>query len=409
MTAADHPTWTNWAGNIHATPRRIERPATIDDLRRAVAVAADLGQTIRVAGSGHSFSPICATDGLLLDLSLLEGIEEIDPDSGDVTMLAGTKLHAAGEPLLAAGRALANQGDIDRQAIAGALSTGTHGTGRKHGSFSAQARAVEVVSPEGDLVRIDASDAARFAAARLSIGLLGVVSRVTLSTVPAYKLREQTEAMSFDECLERYPRMEQKRRNAEFWWLPALDTCVVKSFQETTDDIVRPEIEEHPPGTLARYMRPEAVDWSYRIYPSQRTVPFVELEYTLPFSEGFAAIREARDVMQKQHPDCRWAVEYRTQPGEDAWLSPTQGADSVTISVHQAIDQPWEAFFRDMERVFVARGGRPHWGKLQYLDAKGIRAIYPAASRDAFERVRGEMDPAGVFANDYLRGLGLCE
>jgi FAD/FMN-containing dehydrogenase len=398
--------WSNWAGNVQAEPRRIERPETIDGLRRIVAAAAKRGETIRAAGSGHSFSPICATDGTLLDLSAVAGIEGIDPETGQAVVLAGTKLHALGEPLLAAGRALANQGDIDRQAIAGAVSTGTHGTGRAHGSFAAQITGLEVVTPDGDLLAIDARDPARLRAARLSLGLLGVISRVTIGTVPAYRLRERSRSLPFDECLAAYLEEEPARRNAEFWWLPGLDACVIKTFDETNDPVDRPEVGEYPPGTLERYLKPEAVDWSFRIYPSTRNAPFVELEYTLPIASGPAAVTSLRDLMQRDHPTCTWAVEYRTQPGEDALLSPTQGEDSVTISVHQAIDQPWEPFFRDAETLFLAHGGRPHWGKLHYLDAAAIADRY--SQLGAFQRIRREIDPAGVFANDHLRTLGLA-
>ncbi|MGI9254360.1 MAG: FAD-binding protein, partial [Thermomicrobiales bacterium] len=254
--------WSNWAGNIRSEPNRVERPESVDALRRVVRDAAKRRETIRAAGSGHSFSPVCETSGTLIDLTGIAGIERIDPETGAATVLAGTKLHALGGPLLEAGRALANQGDIDRQAIAGAVSTGTHGTGRRFGSFSAQITGLEVVTPEGDLVAIDASEPERFRAARLSIGLLGVLARVTIGTVPAYKLRERCQAMPFDACLSAYPAIEAERRNAEFWWLPALDTCVVKAFEESTDEPIHPDAGEHPPGTLERYLKPEAVDWS---------------------------------------------------------------------------------------------------------------------------------------------------
>jgi len=362
------------------------------------------GDEVRAAGAGHSFSPLCATSGTLLDLSLLQGIERIDQETGEATMLAGTRLHALGEPLLAAGRALANQGDIDRQAIAGVVSTGTHGTGRIAGSFSAQVTALELVTPEGDLLRLDARDGRRFRAARLALGALGVLARVTVGTVPAYRLRETTRALPFAEAVEAFAATEPAVRNAEFWWLPALDLAVLKTLEETDAEPVRPDVAEHPPGTLERYLKPEAVDWSCRIYPNQRNVPFVELEYTVPIAEGPAAMRALRETMRRDHPDCTWAVEYRTQPGEDALLSPTRGRDSVTVSVHQAVDRPWEPLFRDAERVFLAHDGRPHWGKLHYLDAARTRARYPTMA--AFEAVRKEIDPGGVFLNGHLRDLG---
>ena len=252
----------------------------------------------------------------------------------------GTRIADLGEPLLAQGRALANQGDIDRQAIAGAVSTGTHGTGRKHGSFSAAVRALELMRPDGELVRIDAAEPERLRAASLSLGLLGVLTRVTLATVPAYKLRERTQALPFDDCLDGFLSEETSRRNAEFWWLPAHDRCVLKIFMETEEEPFRIEAPEALPGTIERYLKPDAVDWSWRIYPSTRTFPFVEMEYTLPLAEGPAAMREVRRLMQTRHPDCTWAVEYRTQPGEQSLLSPTRGKESVTISLHQATRSP---------------------------------------------------------------------
>jgi FAD/FMN-containing dehydrogenase len=401
---AGSETWANWAGNVQATPRQIVQPASLDELGAALRDAATHDDVVRVAGAGHSFAPLCATRGTLLDLSLLAGIDRIDPETGDATIWAGTRLYNLGGPLLDAGRALLNQGDIDRQALAGAVSTGTHGTGRKYGSFSSAVRAVEIMRADGEIVTIDTSEPLRLRAAALALGLLGVLTRITLATGPAYKLREQNVALSLDECLEGFLDTETARRNAEFWWLPALDTCVLKTFVETDEEPFREEFPEAAPGTLERYLRPDYVDWSWRAYPSQRNAQFVEMEYTLPLSEGPAALREIRNLIQTRYPECTWAVEFRTQPGENPLLSPTQGMESATISLHQAIDKPHEPFFRDAEPIFLAHGGRPHWGKIQYLSDIQIADLYPDLSE--FEAIRREMDPTGMFVNGYLRELG---
>jgi FAD/FMN-containing dehydrogenase len=398
-------TWTNWAGNVRTTPRIVVTPSSIAELRAAVIEAARRGETVRVTGAGHSFAPLCATNGTLLNLSLLTGVERVDATNGEATIWAGTRISDLGEPLLAQGRAFANQGDIDRQAIAGAVSTGTHGTGRKHGSFSAAVRAVELMRPDSELVTIDTTEPDRLRAASLGLGLLGVLTRVTLATVPAYKLREHTQVLSFDDCLDGFLLEETSRRNAEFWWLPAHDRCVLKTFVETEESPFRVAAPEALPGTIERYLKPDAVDWSWRIYPSTRTFPFVEMEYTLPLAEGTAAMREVRRLMQTSHPDCTWAVEYRTQPGEQSLLSPTQGKESVTISLHQAIDLPYEPLFRDAEAVFRAHDGRPHWGKLHFLNSNEIAHLYPELP--AFRSLRAELDPDGIFTNDYLTRLGL--
>ncbi|MCA9879641.1 MAG: FAD-binding protein [Thermomicrobiales bacterium] len=405
MTVGTMPAhWENWAGNVQAAPRRVTQPASLEELRTVLRESAARGETVRVAGAGHSFAPLCATDGTVVDLSLLAGIERVDPETGEATIWAGTRLFNLGGPLLEAGRALLNQGDIDRQAVAGAVSTGTHGTGRKHGSFSAMVRAIELMRADGELVTIDGSDPEQLRAAALSLGLLGVVTRVTLATAPAYKLREHNEAMTLEECLERFLATEESRRNAEFWWLPAYDTAVIKTLSETEEEPFHEDLPEAAPGTLERYLRADYVDWSWRAYPSQRDAKFVEIEYTLPLSEGPAALREACDLVRTKYPDCTWAVEFRTQPGENPLLSPTHGGESATISLHQAIEKPHEAFFRDAEPIFLAHGGRPHWGKVQFLDAAQIAALYP--EQPAFEAIRREMDPGGLFVNDYLRRLG---
>jgi FAD/FMN-containing dehydrogenase len=398
--------WTNWAGNITTAPRIVITPGSLAELRTAVIEAARRGETVRVAGAGHSFAPLCVTNGTLLDLSQLAGVERVDPGTGEATIWAGTRIADLGEPLLAQGRALANQGDIDRQAVAGAVSTGTHGTGRNHGSFSASVRALELMRPDGELVTIDAADPERLRAASLSLGLLGVLTRVTLATVPAYKLRERTQSLPFDECLDGFLSEESSRRNAEFWWLPAHDRCVLKTFMETEEEPFRVEAPEALPGTIERYLKPDAVDWGWRIYPSTRTFPFVEMEYTLPLADGPTAMRQVRRLMQTHHPDCTWAVEYRTQPGEQSLLSPTRGKESVTISLHQAVHLPYEPLFHDAEAIFRAYDGRPHWGKLHFLSSGEVAHLYPELP--AFRAIRAEMDPQGMFTNDYLARLGLA-
>jgi FAD/FMN-containing dehydrogenase len=267
--------------------------------------------------------------------------------------------------------------------------------------------AVAVVAADGEPRIIDGAEPERLRAASLNLGLLGVITRLTLATVPVYKLRERTRALPFDMCLKRYPEEESANRTAEFWWLPAHDVCVLKTFTETDEEPFAIAAPDAPPGTVARYLRPERVDWSWRCYPSIRSVPFVEMEYTVPIAAGPAAMRAVRKVMQTRHPDCTWAVEYRTQPGETSLLSPTQGADSVTISIHQAADLPYAALFADTEAVFLAHGGRPHWGKLHGLGQGELERLYPELG--TFRAVQAELDPTGTFVNPYLAGLGAAE
>ncbi len=396
--------WSNWAGNVRATPQRLVVPRSIDELQTEVASANRQGWTVRAAGSGHSFSPLCESPGLLVDLSAITGIEAIDATTGDATILAGTKIYDIGQPLFEAGRALGNQGDIDRQAIAGAVGTGTHGTGRGFGSFSSMVKTIELVAPSGDLVTIDAADANLLSASALSMGMLGIVTRLQLRTLPAFRLHERSRPLDFESCLDGFLDVEEANRHAEFWWIPPLDSCVLKTLTETSEEPAGGGPEpDFPPGTIERYLKPEKIDWSSRVYSTTRNQPFVECEYALPLAAGPDAMHAVRTLMQSKHPDVRWAVEYRTVPAESLMLSPTRGEECVTISVHQAIEAPWEAFMRDCDALFRAHGGRPHWGKLHWLTRYDIDELYPHI--DSFRQIRSRFDPDGTFLNAHLRPL----
>jgi FAD/FMN-containing dehydrogenase len=387
------PTWTNWAGNVRCSPRRLERPASIDELRRLVG---DGDDEVRVAGAGHSFAPLCATDGLLLDLSALTGVVATDAGAGTATVLAGTRIADLGEPLRAAGVGLANQGDVDTQAIAGAVATGTHGAGG-FGSLATMVRAAQVVLPDGEL-------AVRDGAAALALGMLGVVATLELAVVPAYRLHERTWHCAYDDAREQWAAAEPGARNLEFFWVPLLDRCVFKRFAPSDDepwgDPVPPP---QPPGTIERYLKPERVDWSHRIYPSERVTRFIEMEYAVPVAAGWATLDAVRDVILHRHPELTWAVEFRGQAGDGQALSPTQGTDVVTISLHSEPDAAWQAGFAAAEQVLLEAGGRPHWGKLRGIGDDAVAVLYPRL--DEFRGLRRSLDPAGRFLNDHLRGL----
>ncbi len=387
------PTWTNWAGNVRCTPQRLERPGTVEEVRRLVAGTA---AEVRVAGAGHSFSPLCATSGLLLDLSALSGVTATDAAAGTATVLAGTRIADMGEPLRAAGLGLANQGDVDTQAIAGAVATGTHGAGG-FGSLATMVRSAQVVLPDGELVQLDGS-------AALSLGMLGVVVALELQAVPAYRLHERTWHCAYDDARAAWAGAEGGARNLEFFWVPGLDRCVFKRFAPSDDEPWGdPVPAPQPPGTVERYLKPERVDWSYRIYPSERVTRFVEMEYAVPASVAWQTLDAVRDLIRHRHPELTWAVEFRGQAGDGQALSPTQGADVFTISLHSEPGADWQAGFAAAEAVLRGAGGRPHWGKLRGLADEETAGLYPRL--EEFRTLRRSLDPAGRCLNDHLRGL----
>jgi FAD-linked oxidoreductase len=408
-------TWTNWSGSISASPQQLATPASEAELIALVARANRDGLTVRVAGTGHSFVPLCASDGLLLSLDGLQGVVSADQSALRATVWAGSKIHQLGEPLLAAGMALENQGDIDRQAIAGAVSTGTHGTGPSIGSMSTQVAGLRIITASGEIVECSAErEPDIFQSAKLSLGTFGVLSQITLRLLPAYRLHERTWVAGFDECMSQLDAHIAATRHFEFFWSPRDDACAMKSLQPTetlepgrlgedSRSAPPPPTSVNAASRLGRYLKSERVDWSYRIFPSERTVKFNECEFSLPAADGPDAVREIRALMLGKHHDVLWPIEYRTLGADDIDLGTAQGRATVAISVHQAAELPYQPFFADVEAIFRNHHGRPHWGKWHSHTARELRALYPRW--DHFLSVRARLDPHGRFLNDYLRRL----
>ena len=386
-------TWSNWSGRVKCEPRAIVQPASERAIADAVRDAAAAGRTVRVAGSGHSFTPLVATGETLLSLDDWHGIDEIDATHCRATVRAGSKIASLGEPLRVHGMGLANQGDVDVQAIAGALSTGTHGTGATLGNLSSQIRALRLVDGTGEVVACDGErDPELLDAARVSFGALGVLSTVTLQLVPAYRLHERVWKVGIDAWLAELDERVRRHRHFEFFWYPHKDYAEMKSLDPTDAE---PDPMEHHKG--------ERVDWSDRIFPSVRDLRFNEMEYAVPSASGPACFAAVRARMQEEHPDVVWPVEYRTVAADTGWLSPMHARDSVAISIHQDAKLPCDDFFADVESVFREHGGRPHWGKIHNLRARDLAPLYPMWER--FLDVRKRLDPRGVFLNDHLREL----
>jgi len=409
-------TWQNWSGSVACAPQIIRTPKSEAELIDIVRRANRDHLTVRVAGTGHSFVPLCATDGTLISLDGLQGVVSTDATARSATVWGGTKIWQMGEPLLAAGMALENQGDIDQQAIAGALGTGTHGTGHTLGNMSTPVVGLRLVLASGDVLECSATHKPEaFKAARVSLGLLGIIAQVTLRTLPAYRLHERTWVESFDECLAKLDAHIHATRHFEFFWSPREDACAMKALQladDTQTELAPAPIAEElaltalfavSKGRLARYMKPERVDWSYRIFPSERTLKFNEMEFAVPAAHGPDCVREIRALMQTKHREVLWPIEYRTLHSDDIPLSPAYGRETVTISIHQAAELPHQEFFADAEAIFRNHRGRPHWGKLHSHTARELRDLYPLWAE--FLTMCARLDPQGRFANDYLRRM----
>jgi FAD/FMN-containing dehydrogenase len=397
--------WRNWSGSVRSKPSQIVNAATEREIVELIQTAVSHHKQIRPVGSAHSFSPICQTDSILLSINGLSGISETNAAEKRVTIKAGTVIHDIGEPLCNAQLALPNQGDIDVQTLAGAIGTGTHGTGLAFSNMSSLVQSVRMATAVGEIITLErGKDDVLLDAAAVSFGTLGIFLAFTLNVTNRYRLLEQNSVLETAVCLETFPHIDQSHRNAEFYWLPADDKCVLKTFDETDTPMTAEnemEIELAAAGTIERYLLPDRVHWSHRIFPSKRDILFNEMEFAVPIDNGIACFKAIQKLMREKYADISWAVEYRTLDADTAFLSQAYKRPSACISIHEDAAKDCKPFFKDAQAVFLAFEGRPHWGKFHFLNADRLANIYP--KWNDFLTVRQTLDPEGLFLNDALK------
>ena len=382
--------WVNWSGRQHCEPQQLLFTKSPEDIAAIVASASPAGRCVRVAGAGHSHYGLVPTNDVLLDLSGLSGLIDVATDLSTAMVWAGTPISMLGRPFHTAGVALANQGDIDRQAIGGAVATGTHGTGRTLRNLSAAVRALTLVTTGGEIIRCSAVERPEiFGAARLGLGAFGVVTELELAVVPAYRLREAGWRTPYEELRPDIAEHAAAHRHFEFFWYPPRDLAIVKAIDETDDP---PEYPLAAEGAR--------VGWNYEVLPNHRPRLHTEMEFAVPVERSLECLDEVRELIMRKWPDLEWPVEYRTLAADDVWLSQAYERDVATISVHQGIDVSDEPLFNACEEIFHRYDGRPHWGKMHSFTPDELAEAHPRwtdwwAARDA-------VDPAGVFLNDRL-------
>ncbi len=413
--------WRNWSGSVVASPAELASPRTEGELCAIVARAA----RVRVAGTGHSFMPLCETDGALVSLSEMEGEIEVAADRQSVWVPAGWPIWRLTQRLWAEGLSLANQGDIDKQAIAGALATATHGTGRTLGSLSTFALAYRLVLADGSVVECDAQhEPELFQAQRVSLGMLGVMARVRLAVMPGYRLRETMRRAPLAQVLGEWDALADAHRHVEFFVFPYSDHVALKILDvvEAGDDPVEKDpgrgvfqavcdlaaLSPRMAPTLQRLLTraigsSQRAAPSGRIFPSERDIRFEEMEYEMPATVGAETLRAAIAEVRARRLPIIFPFEFRSVAGDDIWLSPMNAGPCVSISFHQYAKMPWKDAFAFVEAVFRANGGRPHWAKRHTLSSADVLRLYPMAK--PWGEVRRRFDPTAKFLNGHLREL----
>lgn len=427
-------TWRNWGGNVVARPAREVTPASVDELAAAVRAAAEDGLKVKAVGTGHSFTSIAATDGVLIRPQLLTGIRAIDRDNMTVTVEAGTPLKRLNLALAREGLSLTNMGDIMEQTVSGATSTGTHGTGRESASIAAQIKGLELVTADGSVLSCSEKgteeERAVFAAARIGLGALGIVTAITFAVEPIFLLTAREEPMPFDKVLADFDELWAENEHFEFYWFPHTGSTNTKRNNRSAGprkpvSRVSSWIEDEflsngvfqvaqwvgraAPATIPTIAQVSSkalssrtyTDIPYQVFTSPRRVRFVEMEYAVPREAVTETLRELKAMVERSGLRISFPVEVRTAPADDITLSTASGRDSAYIAVHMAKGTPYQAYFTAAERIFTAHEGRPHWGKIHTRDAEYFAGVYPRFSE--FTALRDRLDPDRLFQNDYLR------
>ncbi|MEU5599423.1 D-arabinono-1,4-lactone oxidase [Streptomyces sp. NPDC020298] len=424
-------TWRNWGGNVVARPAREVTPASVEELAAAVRRAAEDGLKVKAVGTGHSFTAIAATDGVLIRPQLLTGIRDIDREAMTVTVEAGTPLKRLNLALAREGLSLTNMGDIMEQTVSGATSTGTHGTGRESASIAAQVKGLELVTADGSVLTCSEKENPEvFAAARIGLGALGIVTAITFAVEPVFLLTAREEPMSFDRVLAEFDQHWAENEHFEFYWFPHTGNTNTKRNNRSAGP-------EKPIGQLSGWFEDEflsngvfqAANWvgravpatipaiarissralsartytdiPYKVYTSPRRVRFVEMEYAVPRAALVDTLRELKAMVDRSNLRISFPVEVRTAPADDITLSTASGRDSAYVAVHMFKGTPYQAYFTAAERIFTAHEGRPHWGKVHTRDAAYFGEVYPRFGE--FTALRDRLDPDRLFQNDYLR------
>jgi L-gulonolactone oxidase len=428
-------TWRNWGRNQRCEPAAVTDPESELEVVEAVLAARTAGQTVKAVGSGHSFTDTACTDGRMLRLARLDRVVAFDRDASTITVEAGIPLWKLNQELAMRGFALTNLGDIDRQTISGALATGTHGTGLRLGGLATMVRELEMVTADGEVLRCSEREEPEvFACARVGLGALGVITKLTLQVEPAFRLHSVEVPMSLDEMLEGFDDVVTANEHVDMYWFPHTEVATVKcnnrtdapirakqGYKKWRDEVLfsnylfgavctAGRVVPSKVPALARFvgstMGPsEKVDRSDRVFCSRRLVRFVEMEYELPRSEVRATLLAIRDFIDDEELRVAFPIELRVTAADDIPLSTGYGRENAYIACHLPSGTPFEQYFGGVEAIMDRVGGRPHWGKMHFQTAETLAPRYPEWSR--FQAVRAKLDPQGRFRNAYLdRVLG---
>lgn len=428
----------NWAATAQCTPVATVEPATEASLRDVVRAAFEQNLPLKVAGAGHSWSDVACSDGLLVRLGSMNRLLELDRERAQVTVEGGMRLRELDVLLRARGLAMSNLGSISEQTVAGAIATGTHGTGVKFGSLSTQVVKLRLMTARGELLDIGPDEPQLLAAARLSLGALGIVTRVTLQCERAFDLYEHAFALPLDEALERLQGLVDAHDHVKLWWLPHTGRVQVFLLNRVPASKTKPGLgrwgrqagerlinrfvfagllkaSSVVPSTVpiinrvvsTTYFRPRTrTDASRSVFNVPMPPAHSEIEYGIDRALAAEALRQVRAMIEEMRLRVNFVVEVRFVAADDILLSGAYGRDSCQIGAYMAACDDLNPYFAGFEDLCIRLGGRPHWGKHFRVAHPEVGRMFPGF--DSFRRVRSQLDPWGRFDNAFLRRVGLA-
>lgn len=433
ITLVPMASWTNWAGTEAASPRKTVAPINTKQIQHEIEHALAHRTKVKMVGTGHSFNGISAPVDTMLRPGKFAGIVSVNRDAMTVTVLAGTPLHVLNAELTRLGLSLHNMGDIAEQTIAGATSTGTHGTGGTVSSLSAQIAAFTIISGHGEEITASPTSFRElYDVGRIGLGALGVLTEITLFVEPLFALEAHERPMTWDTALATYDELTHDHHHVDVYWFPHTDQVMTKvndrlaeldgleplsrwkhwlddEFLSNTVFGMLTTVGTHAPATVPRLNQisgnalSERIysDIAHRVFISPRRVRFKEMEYAVPRDVGLEALKEVRRVIEAAGWRIGFPIEIRSTPADDIALSTASGRESMYLAFHLPAKADHTEYFGGVEDVLRRYDGRPHWGKMHSLGADDLAAIYPRY--EEFLEQREKMDPERVFTNPYLR------
>lgn len=431
-TTTTNGQWSNWSGSVASIPRQVVKPVSIDELAHLMKTYGRDERHVRVVGAGHSFTPLVQTDDILISLENLQGVTDVNAEQYTVTVRGGTWLKNLGNDLFKRGLAQENLGDINVQSIAGAISTGTHGTGIAYGSLATQVEGFTLITADGERLVCSAErNPDIFKAAQVSLGTLGIIAEVTLRVVPAKRLHFKSHRERLEQCISNVECYKQENDHFEFYWFPYTQWVQTKFLNQTTEPASKSSLwgnfnkvvlENGVYWLLSEWNRMfpkssqtisnisaqgiasvDEVNYSHLLFSTPRVVRFQEMEYNIPAEHFSTVLAEIEACVERERFEVHFPVECRFVHEDDIWLSPAYQRESAYIAVHMYRGMPYKAYFEAIEAIFQRYQGRPHWGKMHTQTAHNLEKLYPRWHD--FRSIRASLDPKGIFLNNYLKTL----